>query len=197
MAQATLADLNICFLFAGNHHPAMKRIQPIRVAIGRRTIFNLMGPLANPAHVTRQLLGIARPDYAPVYAAAMESLGTTGAAVVSGEEGLDEISGAGPTVVMRVGDCDLPDRIVPEDAGLPRHPLADIRGGDPVFNAAALRRLLAGDTGAYRDAVILNAAAALVIAQAAPNVSEAAALAAEAIDAGRTAALLDAWIAYS
>ncbi|MES2338656.1 MAG: anthranilate phosphoribosyltransferase [Pseudomonadota bacterium] len=197
MAQATLADLNICFLFAGNHHPAMKRIQPIRVAIGRRTIFNLMGPLANPAHVTRQLLGIARPDYVPIYAAAMESLGTAGAAVVSGEEGLDEISGAGPTVVMRVGDCDLPDRIVPEDAGLTRRPLSDIRGGDPAYNALALRRLLTGDTGAYRDAVILNAAAALVVAQAAPNLSEGATLAAEAIDTGAANALLDAWIAYS
>ncbi len=196
-AERSLADLGICFLFAGNHHPAMQRIQPIRQRIGRRTIFNLMGPLANPAHVTRQLLGIARPDFAPVYAAAMESLGTAGAAVVSGEEGLDEISGAGPTVVLRVGDCDLPDRIVPEDAGLPRRPLADIRGGDPAFNAVALRELLGGEHSAYRDAVLLNAAAALVIAQAAPNLPEAAALAAEAIDSGKVRALLDAWIAYA
>ena len=91
MAEQSLADIGICFLFAGNHHPAMKRIQPIRQRLGRRTIFNLMGPLANPAHVTRQLLGIARPDYASVYAAAMESLGTAGAAVVSGEEGLRDL----------------------------------------------------------------------------------------------------------
>ena len=197
LAERSLADIGICFLFAGNHHPAMRRIQPIRQRIGRRTIFNLMGPLANPAHVDRQLLGIARPDYAPIYAAAMESLGTAGAAVVSGEEGLDEISGAGPTVVLRVGDCDLPERIVPGDAGLPRRPLAEIRGGDPAYNAYALRRLLAGDASAYRDAVLLNAAAALVVAQAVPDLTEGAALAAEAIDSGNAKALLDAWIAYA
>ncbi|MFD1788913.1 anthranilate phosphoribosyltransferase [Sphingomonas floccifaciens] len=197
MAEATLADLGICFLFAGNHHPAMKRIQPIRQRLGRRTIFNLMGPLANPAHVTRQLIGIARPDYAPIYAEAMESLGAEGAAVVSGEEGLDEISSAGATVVLRVGDCDLPERIVPEDAGLPRGPLSAIRGGDPAYNALALRRLLTGEHGPYRDAVLLNAAAALVIAQAAPDLTEGAALAAEALDAGRANALLDSWIAYA
>src|SRR3546814_20142040 len=84
-AEATLADLGIAFLFAANHHPAMKRITPIRRKIGRRTIFNLMGPLANPAHVTRQLIGIARPDYAPVYAEALEQLGPEAARVASGE----------------------------------------------------------------------------------------------------------------
>ncbi|WP_326524091.1 anthranilate phosphoribosyltransferase [Sphingomonas sp.] len=197
MAEATLADLGICFLFAGNHHPAMKRIQPIRQRIGRRTIFNLMGPLANPARVTRQLIGIARPDYVRVYAEAMAALGAEGAAIVSGEEGLDEVSGAGPTVVSAVGDVSLPARILPEDAGLPRSPLLDIRGGDPAYNATALRRLLGGEAGAYRDAVLLNAAAALVIARAAPNLVDGAALAGEALDSGKAGALLDAWIAYS
>lgn len=197
LAEASLADIGICFLFAGNHHPAMKRIQPIRQRLGRRTIFNLMGPLANPAHVTRQLIGIARPDYAPIFAEAMESLGAEGAAVVSGEEGLDEVSSAGPTIVCRVGSVTLPDRIAPEDAGLPRSPLADIRGGDPEYNALALRRLLDGETGAYRDAVLLNAATALVIAEEAPDLIEGAALAAEALDSGRANALLDAWIAYA
>ncbi len=197
MAEATLRDLGICFLFAGNHHPAMKRIQPIRQRLGRRTIFNLMGPLANPAHVPRQLIGIARPDYAPIYAEAMTLLGTESAAVISGEEGLDEISGAGPTIVMRVGDVALPDRIVPEDAGLPRYPLAEIRGGDPEYNALALRRLLAGDVGAYRDAVLLNAAAALVVAGTATDLKDGANIAAEAIDTQKANALLDAWIAYA
>ena len=114
LAEATLADIGICFLFAGNHHPAMKRITPIRRRIGRRTIFNLMGPLANPAHVTRQLIGIARPDYAPVYAEALTQLGTEAAFVVAGEEGLDEISGAGPTLVEAIGTASLPKRIAPE-----------------------------------------------------------------------------------
>ncbi|HVJ00035.1 MAG TPA: anthranilate phosphoribosyltransferase [Sphingomonas sp.] len=197
MAEATLADLGIAFLFAANHHPAMKRITPIRRKIGRRTIFNLMGPLANPAHVTRQLIGIARPDYAPVYAEALEQLGTEAALVVSGEEGLDEVSGAGPTIAVSVGCLDMPARIAPEDAGLPRHPIAAIHGGDPAYNALALRRLLTGEHGAYRDAVLLNAAAALVVAGRAADLADGAVLAAEALDSRAANNLLDAWIAYS
>lgn len=196
-AEATLADLGICFLFAANHHPAMKRITPIRRRIARRTIFNLMGPLANPAHVTRQLIGIARPDYAPVYAEALAQLGSEGALVVSGEEGLDEISGAGATVVVSIGDVTLPARIVPEDAGVPRHPTSAIRGGDAAFNAVALRRLLLGEHGPYRDAVLLNAAAALVLSGTQASLPDAAACAAEAIDRGDANALLDRWIAYA
>ena len=196
-AEATLRELGICFLFAANHHPAMRRITPIRRKIGRRTIFNLMGPLANPAHVTRQLIGIARPDYAPIYAEALEQLGSDAAAVVAGEEGLDEISGAGPTRVVTVGDVPLPARIVPEDAGVVRHPTIAIRGGDPAYNAAALRRLLTGEHGAYRDAVLLNAAAALVLAGRQTELRAAAAQAAEAIDAGHATTLLDRWIAWS
>ncbi|RIA46913.1 anthranilate phosphoribosyltransferase [Hephaestia caeni] len=197
LAEATLADLGIAFLFAANHHPAMKRITPIRRKIGRRTIFNLMGPLANPAHVTRQLIGIARPDYAPVYAEALEQLGTEAALVVSGEEGLDEVSGAGPTIAVSVGSLAMPPSIAPEDAGLPRHPVAAIHGGDPAYNALALRRLLTGERGAYRDAVLLNAAAALVVAARADTLTDAAAIAAEALDSGAANTLLDAWIAYS
>ena len=196
MAQATLNDLGICFLFAANHHPAMKRITPIRRKIGKRTIFNLMGPLANPAHVTRQMIGIARPDYAPVYAEALEQLGTEAAIVVSGEENLDEISGAGPTVVVNVGSAALPTRIAPEEAGLPRHPIAAIHGGDPAYNALALRRLLHGEQGGYRDAVLLNAAAALIVAGHSANLTDGVAAAAEALDAGHANTLLDRWIAY-
>ncbi len=197
LAEASLRDIGIAFLFAGNHHPAMKRIQPIRLRIGRRTIFNLMGPLANPARVTRQLIGIARPDYAPTYAQALASLGTEAAAVISGDEGLDELSTAGGSVVVRVGAARLPDRIVPEDAGLSRHPLSALRGGDPAHNAAALLRLLGGEASAYRDAVLLNAAAAFVIAERADTLTEGAQLAAETLDSGAARRLLDAWIAYS
>ena len=194
-AERTLAELGICFLFAANHHPAMKRIQPIRQRLGRRTIFNLMGPLANPAHVTRQLVGIARPDYAGLYAEVLEQLGTEAAFVVSGEEGLDELSSAGPSVVVSVGAASLPPRVSPEDAGLPRAPLSAIRGGDPAYNALALRRLLAGETGPYRDAVLLNAAAAFVLADRAPDLPAGAALAAEQLDSRAAQRLLDAWIA--
>jgi anthranilate phosphoribosyltransferase len=196
LAEATLADLGIAFLFAANHHPVMKRITPIRRRIGRRTIFNLMGPLANPAHVTRQLIGIARPDYAPLYAEALEQLGTEAALVVSGEEGLDELSGAGPSIAVSVGTLDVARRIAPEDAGLPRHPMRAIHGGDPAHNAAALRRLLRGETGAYRDAVLLNAAAALIVAARCDTLQEGAATAAEALDSGAADRLLDRWIAY-
>ncbi len=195
-AEASLAEIGIAFLFAANHHPAMRRITPIRRRIGRRTIFNLMGPLANPAGVTRQLIGIARPDYVPLYADALEQLGTQAALVVSGEEGLDELSGAGSSLVASIGDIELPPRITPDDAGLPRHPIESIRGGDAAHNAAALQRLLRGETGAYRDAVLLNAAAALMVAGVAPTLIDGAARAAEALDARRAEALLARWIAY-
>ncbi|MFT3978471.1 MAG: anthranilate phosphoribosyltransferase [Sphingomonas bacterium] len=194
MAEEMLAELGICFLFAAHHHPPMARIAPIRRRIGKRTIFNLMGPLANPARVSRQLIGIARPDYAPVYAAALGELGAEAALVVSGEEGLDEVSGAGPTIAVSVGNVALPDRIAPEDAGLPRHPIAAIHGGDPDYNADALRRLLRGERGAYRDAVLLNAATALALeGEALPA---GVARAAEAIDSGAAEALLNRWIAW-
>ncbi|RDE06372.1 anthranilate phosphoribosyltransferase [Sphingomonas aracearum] len=196
-AEETLAELGICFLFAANHHPAVRRIMPIRRAIGRRTIFNLMGPLANPAHVTRQLIGIARPDYAPIYAEALEQLGTQAAYVVSGEEGLDELSTAGASTVVSVGCATPLTSIVPEDAGLPRHPLAAIRGGSPEHNALALHRLLAGDAGPYRNAVLLNAAAALSVAGRDTSLADNAAEAAEAIDSGRAAALLRRWISFA
>ncbi|USU09449.1 anthranilate phosphoribosyltransferase [Sphingomonadaceae bacterium OTU29MARTA1] len=195
-AEGSLAELGIAFLFAANHHPAMARITPIRRRIGKRTVFNLMGPLANPARVTCQLIGIARPDYATLYAGALEQLGSERAAVISGEEGLDELSTAGLSLAVNVGAAALPGRIVPEDAGLPRHPLAAIRGGDPAYNAAALRRLLAGEQGAYRDAVLLNAAAALVVAGRGASLVAGAQMAAHVLDDGSAGALLDRWIAY-
>ncbi|MEO5867892.1 MAG: anthranilate phosphoribosyltransferase, partial [Sphingomonas sp.] len=195
-AEESLRDIGICFLFAANHHPAMKRITPIRRRIGKRTIFNLMGPLANPARVRRQLIGIARPDYAAVYAGALAMLGTEAGLIVSGEEGLDEISGAGPSIAVTIGDVPIPPRIAPEDAGLPRHPIAALHGGDPAYNAAALHRLLKGEHGAYRDAVLLNAAAALIVAGRADTLAVGAGQAAEALDSGASDALLARWIAY-
>ncbi|APZ98387.1 anthranilate phosphoribosyltransferase [Sphingopyxis sp. QXT-31] len=197
MAEAQLADLGISFLFAGTRHPAMKRIMPIRRAIGRRTIFNLMGPLANPARVTRQLVGIARPAYVAVYAEALHRLGTEHSRVISGDEGLDELSLAGGNEVAVV----TPGGVVMQrshaaDAGLPTRPLADLRGGDAEFNAKALRALLQGERGAYRDAVLYNAAEALLVAGAVETRAEGAEEAAEAIDKGLANTLLDCWIAY-
>lgn len=197
MAEAQLADLGICFLFAANHHPAMKRIQPIRQRLGRRTIFNLMGPLANPARVTRQLVGIARPAYVPVYAEALHRLGTEHSRVVSGDEGLDELSLAGGNEVAVVTPEGVQmQRSHAADAGLPSHPVSAIRGGDAEYNARALRGLLQGEGGAYRDAVLYNAAEALVVAGAADTLTEGVEEAAEAIDKGLANALLECWIAY-
>jgi len=195
-AEETLADLGIAFLFAARHHPAMGRIMPIRRRIGRRTIFNLMGPLANPAGVTRQLVGIARPAYVPIYGDALRRLGTTRAFVVSGDEGLDELSLAGGNEIADVaGDTVLLRRVAPGDAGLPTAPVDRLRGGDAVYNAAALRALLLGEPGAYRDAVLFNAAAALMVAGAVTDWHSGAEEAAEAIDKGLAKALLDCWIA--
>lgn len=194
-AEATLHDLGIAFLFAAKHHPAMGRIMPIRRALGRRTIFNLMGPLANPAGVTRQLVGIARPDYVPVYGEALRRLGTERSFVVSGEDSLDELSLAAGNVIADVaGDAIQARHANAADAGLPSHPLDAIRGGDPAHNAAALRALLLGEPGAYRDAVLFNAAAAMIVAGHAADWHEGVEEAAEAIDRGLAKALLDCWI---
>jgi anthranilate phosphoribosyltransferase len=197
MAEAQLADLGICFLFAAHHHPAMRRIMPIRKALGRRTIFNLMGPLANPARVTRQLIGIARPAYVPVYAEALHRLGTDHSRVISGDEGLDELSLAGGNeVAVITAEGVRMQRSEAADAGLPTHAITAIRGGDAAYNAKALRALLLGETGAYRDAVLYNAAEALVVAGAVDNLVDGVEEAAEAIDKGLANALLNCWIAY-
>ncbi len=194
-AEETLPDLGIAFLFAQAHHPAMKYVMPIRKALGRRTIFNLLGPIANPAGVSRQLIGIANPDYVTIYRDAMLLLGMDKVMIVSGEEGLDELSIAGPSRIATIGLDGIGESVTPEDAGLPRHSLDDIRGGDAAYNAAALRRLLEGEKGAYRDAVLLNSAAALIVAGEAEGWHEGVEEAAEAIDKGLAKALLDCWVA--
>ncbi|MCW2336959.1 anthranilate phosphoribosyltransferase [Sphingobium sp. B2D3A] len=198
-AERTLADLGICFLFAQKHHPSLARIAPIRKALGRRTIFNLMGPLANPAGVTRQLIGIARPAYVPIYAQALAELGTERAMVISGDEGLDELSLAGGNDVADVTSDGIVAmrRISASDAGLPSHPIDAIKGGDPAYNAAKLRALLLGEAGPYRDAVLFNAAAALIVAGKAETLAEGVEEATEALDRGLANTLLDCWIAYA
>ncbi|MCW1428511.1 anthranilate phosphoribosyltransferase [Novosphingobium sp. JCM 18896] len=195
-AEATLADFGICFLFAAKHHPTAARIMPIRKALGRRTIFNLMGPLANPAQVSRQLVGIARPAYVPIYAEALARLGTDRSFVISGDEGLDELSLAGGNEIAAVGSTGfVMQRVTAADAGLAAAPVEAIRGGDPQYNAEALRRLLMGEEGAYRDAVLLNAAGALIVAGEVEGWREGVEEAAEAIDKGLAKSLLDCWIA--
>jgi anthranilate phosphoribosyltransferase len=195
-AAETLADLGIAFLFAQKHHPALARIAPIRKALGRRTIFNLLGPLANPAGVTRQLVGVASPGLLPLYADALGQLGCERAMIVSGDEGLDELSISGPSQFATIGLAMPGGEVTPEDADLPRHPPESLKGDDAAFNAAALRRLLDGEAGAYRDAVLLNAAGALIVAGEAHDWKSGVEEAAEAIDKGLAKALLDCWIGW-
>ncbi len=197
-AEKTLAEIGICFLFVKNHHPAMARIMPIRRKIGQRTIFNLMGPLSNPAGVQSQLIGIARPAYVPIYADAMARLGTQRSLIVSGDEGLDELSLAGGNEVALVSRQGFEMRRVDASvAGLPNAPVEAIRGGDAAHNAGALKALLMGEAGPYRDAVLLNAAAGLLVAGIGNGWRERVALAAEALDSGRAKVLLERWIALA
>lgn len=194
LAEQTLPDLGIAFLFAQAHHPALARVAPIRKALGRRTIFNLLGPLANPAGVRRQLIGVANPMLISLYRDAMQLLDTEAAMIVSGAEGLDELSVAGPSYLATIGLPPLLAEISPDDAGLAPFPLEELCGGDAAFNAQALRQLLMGEPGAYRNAVLLNSAAALLVAGQVEDWLEGAEEAAEALDKGLAKALLDCWI---
>ena len=189
-----MPDLGIAFLFAQAHHPALARLAPIRKELGHRTIFNLTGPLANPAEVTRQLVGVAHPSLIALYRDAMRLLGTEAAMVVSGEEGLDELSIAGPSHIATVGLDRFGGAIAPLDAGLMPHDLGQLRGGNAAFNATALRAMLLGEPGAYRDAVLFNSAAALIVAGQVDDWFEGVEEAAEAIDRGLANGLLDCWI---
>lgn len=194
--EQSLRDIGIAFFFAPNHHPALGPLAPIRKAIGRRTIFNLLGPLCNPAKVKRQLIGVASPDLVETYAEAALQLGYDKAMIVSGEEGLDELSISGPSRVAVISDGSVTiSRITPEDAGLTRHPAEALKGGDADYNAAALKSLLQGEKSAYRDAVLLNSAAALMVAGEVDSWEEGVEEAAEALDKGLANAMLNCWIA--
>jgi anthranilate phosphoribosyltransferase len=191
-AEVVLRETGIVFLFAQTHHPAMKHVAGARSRIGRRTIFNLIGPLASPAGVTRQLVGIFSEEWLTRYAEALRALGGVRAMVVHGRDGLDEITTTDATYVADLADGKITRReIAPEDAGLRRAKPAGLMGGDAAYNAARLRELLAGETGPYRDIVLLNAAAALMVAGLAKDLREGASLAARAIDDGGAARKLE------
>lgn len=195
--EKSLREIGIGFFFAPDHHPALGPIAPIRKAIGRRTIFNLLGPLCNPARVKRQLIGVASPDLVEIYAHAAARLGYEKAMIVSGMEGLDEISISGPTKIAMINGNDIQYSMMsPEDIDLTRHNSDAIKGGDAHYNAAALRKMLWGEKSAYRDAVILNSAAALMVAGEVDSFEEGAEEAAEVIDKGLANTLLDCWIAH-
>lgn len=195
--ERSLAEIGIGFLFAAKHHPVMARVAGVRRAIGRRTIFNMIGPLANPAGVKRQLVGVPGEQWLLSIAGALQRLGADAAMVVHGSDGLDELTVTGPTACTRlIGGRLETEEVSPEVAGLVRHEPEAIRGGTPEENAAAMLRLLEGERGGYRDIVCLNAAGALIVAGKAEDWAAGAAIAATTLDDGRARALLERWKAF-
>ncbi len=192
-----IREAGIGFMFAPAHHPAMKHVGPTRAELGTRTIFNLLGPLSNPAGVKRQMVGVFAPEWVTPVADALQALGVEHAWVVHGD-GFDEITTTGETIVAEVKHgVQRSFSLTPEAFGLPRRQPEELRGGDAAFNADALRRLLDGESGAYRDTVLMNAAAGLVVADRAGDLAEGIALAAEAIDGGKARVVLDALVRIS
>lgn len=179
------------FLFAPNHHPAFGRLGPIRRELGTRTVFNLLGPLSNPAGAKRQLLGVYATSLVRPVAEALKALGSEDAIVVSSRDGLDELSLSAPTVVARLrGGRVSVFEIAPESLGLKRRPLKALAGGDADRNAWITRAVLFGESGPPREVCLLNAAAALMVAGLAHDWKDGLALAADSIDSGRAAASL-------
>jgi len=190
LVERELAEVGIGFMMAPMHHPAMRHVGPVRAELGTRTIFNILGPLTNPAGVKRQLTGAFSPALIRPMAEVLQTLGSEKAWLVHGGDGTDELSIAEPSLVVALEDGAIHEFTVhPEDAGLPVHPFADLMGGDAAENGAALKAVLAGSgRAAYRDAVLLNAAAALVVADKAANLKTGVEIAREAILSGAAAA---------
>lgn len=194
VVEKALAEVGICFMMAPMHHPAMAHVGPVRAELGTRTIFNILGPLTNPAGVKRQLTGAFSRDLIRPMAETLGQLGSERAWLVHGSDGTDELTITGVSWVAALEeDGTIREvEIHPEDAGLPVHPFEAIVGGTPEENGRAFRALLGGEAGAYRDAVLLNAAAALVIAGRATDLREGTAKARESIDSGAALARVEA-----
>jgi anthranilate phosphoribosyltransferase len=186
VVERALEETGIGFMMAPLHHPAIAHVMPTRAELGTRTIFNILGPLTNPAGVKRQLTGAFSRAMIRPMAETLKALGSERAWLVHGGDGTDEMSISGMTHVARLEDGDVTEfEVHPEDAGLPVHSFDAILGGTPEENGRAFRALLAGDPSAYRDAVLLNAAAALVIAGRAGSLPEGVEIARDSLDSGR------------
>ena len=193
VVERCLNDAGIGFMMAPMHHPAMRHVGPVRAELGTRTIFNILGPLTNPAGVKRQLTGTFSAHLIRPMAETLRALGSDKAWLVHGGDGTDEISIAAPTQVAALEAGTIGEfTIHPEDAGLPLHPFEAIMGGTPAQNAAAFRALLDGAQGAYRDAVLLNAAAALIVADRAKTLKDGVEIARISIDSGAAKAKIAA-----
>jgi anthranilate phosphoribosyltransferase len=193
-----VSETGIGFMFAPTHHPAMKNVGPTRVELATRTIFNLLGPLSNPAGVKRQMVGVFSRQWVQPLAQVLKNLGAQSVWVVHGSDGLDEITLSGPTFVAALENGEIRSfEVTPEQAGLSRTATAALKGGDANANAEALRGVLAGKPGPFRDVALLNAAAALMVAGRAPDLKAGMALGAQSLDSGAAAARLKQLIAVS
>lgn len=185
-------EAGVGFMFAPAHHSSMRHVAPVRVELGTRTIFNLLGPLSNPAGVKKQVIGVFSESWMMPVAETLKNLGSTDVWVVHGSDGLDEITTTGETKVIALKNGALSAfSVKPEDAGLARAKPEDLKGGDGEYNAKALMAVLDGERSAYRDIAVLNAAAALVVADRAQTLDEAARIVEAAIDDGRSKQVLD------
>ncbi|MBN9259227.1 MULTISPECIES: anthranilate phosphoribosyltransferase [unclassified Mesorhizobium] len=190
-------EAGVGFMFAPAHHPAMKHVGPTRVELGTRTIFNLLGPLSNPAGVSRQMIGVFLPEWVMPVAETLKALGADHAWVAHGD-GYDEITTTGETLVAELVGGEIRSfTLTPEAVGLKRHRKDELRGGDAAYNAKALRAVLGGEAGAYRDTVLMNAGAGLVVAGKVSTLAEGIAEAARAIDSGKALQVLDRVVAIS
>ncbi|MBV9346729.1 MAG: anthranilate phosphoribosyltransferase [Pseudolabrys sp.] len=193
-----IREAGIGFMFAPAHHPAMKNVGPTRVELGTRTIFNLLGPLSNPAGVKRQMIGAFSKQWLEPMAQVLKNLGAKAIWVVHGSDGLDEITTTGPTAVAALEDGKIRTfELLPEDAGLPRVKPEALKGAEAGINALAMRDVLTGGKGAYRDVSVLNAGAALIVAGKAKDIKEGVALASKALDSGAAKARLEKLISVS
>jgi anthranilate phosphoribosyltransferase len=194
----SIAAAGVGFMWAPLHHPAMKSWAPARAELGVRTLLTLLGPLANPAGVKRQVVGVYSPAWTVPIAEALKNLGSVHAWVVHGSDGLDEITTTGPTRVAELKDGTITEfEVTPEDADLPRATLADLKGGDATVNAAAIRDVLRGEPGPFRDIVLMNAGAALIVGGKAADLPDGVARSAHAIDTGAAAQALDKLVAVT
>ena len=194
----SIDELGFGFLFAPTHHPAMRHAAPVRSELAARTVFNVLGPLTNPAGARAQVVGVYAPELVRTIAEVLAQLGATRAFVVHGAGGIDELSPSGPNFVCEVVNGDIRARnIDPLEFGLPRCDPAELRGGSPEENAGAIRRVFAGEDGGRRSAILLNAAGAIAAGGHADDLREGLELAREAVDSGAAAARLDALIAFT
>ncbi|MBO6948378.1 MAG: anthranilate phosphoribosyltransferase [Rhodospirillales bacterium] len=196
--EKAMAEAGIGFLMAPRHHSAMRFVGPVRVEMGVRTIFNILGPLSNPAGVKRQFTGVYAKQWLRPMTETLANMGCEAAWVVNGSDGLDEMTTTGPTYVCALENGKITEfEVTPDDAGLPVATPEELKGGDPEVNAEAIRELLAGTPSAYRDIVLLNAAASLMVAGKARDLKDGVAMAAKSIDDGSARATLDKLVAIT